>query len=151
MTNKSLSQQLCEACGIEPIKLYGCEFKNLSEYGIGWGVDVCPAAEDESIKCEQCEHSKVAEFLYPDFENNNNNFVKLLEIVSKKSSVSFCHNGTYYGCSIHYFYKDIFEAVEGTLQRNFLNTLLVQDLRNPCKPKLLEQIKQAIKNGQWEV
>lgn len=151
MTNKSLSQQLCEACGIEPIKLYGCEFKNLSEYGITWGVDVCPAAEDESIKCEQCKHSKVADFLYPDFENNNNNFVKLLEIVSKKSSVSFCHNGTYYGCSIHYFYKDIFEAVEGTLQHNFLNTLLVQDLRNPCKPKLLEQIKQAIKNEQWEI
>ena len=89
--------------------------------------------------------------IYPDFENNNNNFVKLLEIVSKKTSVSFCHNGTYYGCSIHYFFDHIFEAVEGTLQHNFLNTLLVQDLRNPCKPKLLEQIKQAIKNEQWEV
>lgn len=89
--------------------------------------------------------------IYPDFENNNNNFVKLLEIVSKKASVSFCHNGTYYGCSIHYFYKDIFEAVEGTFQHSFLNTLLVQDLRNPCKPSLLEQIKQAIREADWEV
>lgn len=88
--------------------------------------------------------------LLPDFENNNNNFVKLLEIVSKKASVSFCHNGTYYGCSIHYFFKDIFEAVEGTLQHSFLNTLLVQDLRNPCKPSLLEQIKQAIREADWE-
>lgn len=110
MTNKSLSEQIFEACGV-----------NTNKYA------------------------------YPDFENNNNNFVKLLEIVSKKASVSFCHNGTYYGCSIHYFFKDIFEAVEGTLQHSFLNTLLVQDLRNPCKPKLLEQIKQAIREADWEV
>lgn len=48
------------------------------------------------------------------------------------------------------FFKDIFEAVEGTLQHSFLNTLLVQDLRNPCKPSLLEQIKQAIREADWE-
>lgn len=117
MTNKSLSQQLCKFCGIEPQII---EDYDSNEYGV-----------------------------YPDFENNNN-FVKLLEIVTTKASVSFYHNGTYYGCLIHYFFKDIFEAVEGTLQHSFLNTLLVQDLRNPCKPKLLEQIKQDIKKEQWE-
>lgn len=119
MTNKTLSEQICEVCGIEPLK-------DETAYFIG----------------------NVGKL--PNFENNNNNFVKLLEIVSKKASVSFCHNGTYYGCSIHYFFKDIFEAVEGTLQHNFLNTLLVQDLRNPCKPSLLEQIKQAIRKADWE-
>ena len=119
MRNKSLSQQICEVCGIKPGIIQDYELNDIE--------------------------------IYPDFENNTNNFMKLLEIVSKKASVSFCHNGSYYGCSIHYFFKDIFEAVEGTLQHNFLNTLLVQDLRNLCKPKLLEQIKQAIKNEQWEV
>lgn len=123
MTDKSLSEQICEVCGIEPIK------------------DYIPT------NCATVQQINI----YPDFENNNNNFVKLLEIVSKKASVSFCHNGTYYGCSIHYFFKDIFEAVEGTLQHNFLNTLLVQDLRNPCKPRLLEQIKQDIRQADWEV
>lgn len=118
MTNKTLSEQICEVCGIKPEIIQDYELNDIE--------------------------------IYPDFENNNNNFVKLLEIVSKKASVSFCHNGTYYGCSIHYFFKDIFEAVEGTLQHNFLNTLLVQDLRNPCKPKLLEQIKQAIRQTVWE-
>lgn len=127
MTN--LSKELCEVCGIEP-KL-PCKRCGASKFALGQCAEV---------KCKA---------VYPDFENNNNNFVKLLEIVSKKASVSFCHNGTYYGCSIHYFFKDIFEAVEGTLQHNFLNTLLVQDLRNPCKPKLLEQLKQAIKETEW--
>lgn len=158
MTNKSLSQQLCEACGIKP--KYKC--KNVPCLNFMADSGIC-ILKDGFTKCnpEICEDDytpdtnhrnwKEAEAVYPDFENNNNNFAKLLEIVSKKSSVSFCHNGTYYGCSIHYFFKDIFEAVEGTLQHNFLNTLLVQDLRNPCKPKLLEQIKQSIKNEQWEV
>ena len=86
--------------------------------------------------------------IYPDFEQAEN-FVKLLEIVSKKSGVSFCHNGTYFGCSIHYFIADIFEADIGTIPHNFLNTLLKQHLRNPCKPKLLEQLKQAIRAEEW--
>lgn len=87
--------------------------------------------------------------VYPDFEQPTN-FVKLLEIVSKKSSVSFCHNGTYFGCSIHYFISDIFEADIGTIPHNFLNALLKQHLRNPCKPKLLEQLKQAIRAEEWK-
>lgn len=87
--------------------------------------------------------------IYPNFEQPEN-FVKLLEIVSKKSSVSFCHNGTYFGCSIHYFIADIFEADTGTIPHNLLNTLLKQHLRNPCKPKLLEQLKQSIREAEWD-
>lgn len=45
MTNKSLSQQICEACGIKPEII---EDYDSNEYEI-----------------------------YPDFENNNNNFMKL--------------------------------------------------------------------------
>ena len=93
--------------------------------------------------CELCGIEKTVDFTKPE------NFVRLLEIVSRRSSVSFCHNGSYFGCSIHYYFKDIFEANEGTIQHNFLNTLLKQDLRNPCKPKLLEQLKQAIREAEW--
>ena len=132
MTNKSLSQKLCEACGIEPIKLYGCEFKNLSEYGIEWGVDVCPAAEDESIKCEQCKHSKVADFLYPDFENNNNNKIKLLEIISKYSPVLV-------------FLQSVF-PIENAI-KYCLSTL--NDTRYTYYSR--KKLNQAIKNEQWEI
>lgn len=52
---------------------------------------------------------------------------------------------------IHYFIADIFEADIGTIPHNFLNTLLKQHLRNPCKPKLLEQLKQAIRETDWKV
>lgn len=132
MTNKSLSQQLCEVCGIEPIKLYGCEFKNLSEYGISWGVDVCPAAEDESIKCEQCKHSKVAGFLYPDFENNDSNKIKLLEIISKYSPVLV-------------FLHSVF-PIESAI-KYCLSTL--NDTRYTYYSR--KKLNQAIKNEQWEV
>lgn len=140
--DKTLSQQICEICGIEERKKLVIGFDKL-DITLPIFKTVKQTSNEPYIRV-------VKEHCLPDFENNNNNFVKLLEIVSKKASVSFCHNGTYYGCSIHYFFKDIFEAVEGTLQHSFLNTLLVQDLRNPCKPKLLEQIKQAIREVDWE-
>lgn len=117
MTNKDLSRELCEICGIEAKII---EDYDGNEYEI-----------------------------FPDFTQPEN-FVKLLEIVSKKASVSFWHNGSYFGCSIHYGLKDIFEADDGNIQHNFLNTLLIQDLRNPCRPKLLESIKQAIKSEVWK-
>lgn len=123
MTN--LSKELCEICGIEPKWI-----KYETETTDG---------------CINLGSKKV----YPDFEQLEN-FVKLLEIVSKKSGVSFCHNGTYFGCSIHYFIADIFEANIGTIPHNFLNTLLKQHLRNPCKPKLLEQLKETIRAEEWK-
>ena len=121
MTN--LSKELCEICGLKY-----CKEKVVINNGQTPNVDIKP--------------------FYLDFEQPEN-FVKLLEIISKKSSVSFCHNGTYFGCSIHYFCTEVFEADIGTIPHNFLNTLLKQHLRNPCKPKLLEQLKQAIRETEW--
>lgn len=123
---KTLSEQLCEIVGITPKRVE----KRCSE---------C------EMNMEECGCYDCFKDIYPDFEQPEN-FVKLLEIVNNKASVSFCHNGSYFGCSIHYFFENIFEANEGTIQHNFLNTLLKQDLRNPCKPKLLEQIKQSIRD-----
>lgn len=127
MTN--ISKELCEICGIEPKK-------------------VEKRCKECNLNMEECGCFDCYKEIYPDFEQPEN-FVKLLEIVSRRSSVSFCHNGSYFGCSIHYYFKDIFEADKGNIQHNFLNTLLKQDLRNPCKPKLLEQIKQSIREAEW--
>lgn len=122
---KKLSKQLCDICDI-PFERH---------------IDNYRVVDNDGDLCEQ--YVEILDFGQPE------NFVKLLEIVSRRSSVSFCHNGSYFGCSIHYYFKDIFEANEGSIQHNFLNTLLKQDLKNPCKPKLLEQIKQTIKEQEW--
>lgn len=143
MTNKSLSQQLCEACGIEPIKLYGCEFKNLSEYGIEWGTDVRPAVEDESIKCEQCEHSKVADFLYPDFENNNNNFVKLMEL-----EIPYKNNKTITLFNISEYY--VVQYMPRT-KIDYLICLLTFLTNSDNNKSKMTKVKEIIKQAVWEV
>ena len=140
---KELSKQLCELCGIEPkirylVKIAGTEYKISKESVLKYsGI-----FKDTCIKIRKVTKD------YPDFTKPEN-FVRLLEIVSRRSSVSFCHNGSYFGCSIHYYFNEIFEADIGNIQYNFLNTLLKQDLRNPCKPKLLEQLKQSIREAEW--
>ena len=127
MTN--LSKELCEICGIEPKR-------------------VEKRCKECNLIMEECGCFDCYKEVYPDFEQPEN-FVKLLEIVSKKSSVSFCHNGIYFACDIHYFCTEVFEADKGSIPHNFLNTLLKQHLRNPCKPKLLEQLKQTIRETEW--
>ena len=122
---KKLSKTLCELCNI-PFERH---------------IDNCRVVDNDGDLCEQ--YVEILDF------GQAENFVKLLEIVSKKSSVSFCHNGIYWGCSIHYFCTEVFEADKGTIPHNFLNTLLKQHLRNPCKPKLLELLKQSIREAEW--
>ncbi len=89
--------------------------------------------------------------LYPDFSEPEN-FVELLEIISEKATVLFSHNGVYFGCSIHYGFDAIFEAVKGSLAKNFLNTLIRQHYSNSYYPKLLdlEPIKQSIREAEWK-
>lgn len=48
MTDKSLSEQICEVCGIEPEIIQDYELNDIE--------------------------------IYPDFEDNNNNFIKLFEL-----------------------------------------------------------------------
>ena len=100
MTNKSLSQQLCEACGIEPEII---EDYDSNEY----------------------------EF-YPDFENNSNNKIKLLEIISKYSPNLV-------------FLQNVF-PIENTI-KYCLSTL--NDTRYTYYSR--KKLNQAIKNEQWEV
>lgn len=141
MTNKDLSRELCEICGIKP--MYRLEDIN-ALYNEDMYNEFCEMRLNKGLLIPTGTKA-----IFPDFTQPEN-FVKLLEIVSKKAGVTFWHNGSYFGCSIHYGFKDIFEADEGNIQHNFLNTLLIQDLRNPCRPNLLESIKQAIKSEVWK-
>lgn len=153
MTTKNLSRELCEICGIEA-KQFTKDFKT-REKAASFGRKITGIPKFRGNKFDIGSYTdnqsiyQVRWKEFPDFTQPEN-FVKLLEIVSKKASISFCHNGSYFGCSIHYSFKDIFEADMGTIQHNFLNTLLKQDLRNPCRPTLLECIKEAIKSEDWK-
>lgn len=100
MTNKSLSQQLCEVCGIEP--KYKC--KNVPCLNFMADSGIC-TLKDGFTKCnpEICEDDytpdtnhrnwKEADAVYPDFENNN--FSKLFKLITTAEGFSFS-TGLYY-------------------------------------------------------
>lgn len=141
MATNNLSRELCEICGIKPMY----RLKDINALYNEYNYDeFCEMRLNKGLLIPTGTKAVFPDFTQPE------NFVKLLEIVSKKAGISFCHNGSYFGCSIHYSFKDIFEADMGTIQHNFLNTLLKQDLRNPCRPTLLECIKEAIKSEDWK-
>ena len=111
MTNKSLSQRLCEACGIEPEII---EDYDSNEY----------------------------EF-YPDFENNNNNFVKLMEL-----EIPYKNNKTITLFNISEYY------VVQYMPRNkidFLICLLTFLTNSDNNKSKMAKIKAIIKQTDWEV
>ena len=59
-------EQLMKAAGVKPVILTDCSFINIKK-GYEIGTDCCPACEDERLKCEDCEHSKLTKRLYPAF------------------------------------------------------------------------------------
>ena len=65
MTNTE--EQFYKTFEIEPTMLCGCEFKNLYDYRIAYGSDVCIYAEveDEKEHCSTCRLAKQIHPLYP--------------------------------------------------------------------------------------
>lgn len=106
MTNKSLSQQICEVCGIDPQIIEDYELNDIE--------------------------------LYPDFENNNNNFINLLELFHKNN---FYINDISINCVIE---KETFVIY-------FLKYLIKVLTDETISEKVKDVLKQAIKNNQWEV
>lgn len=140
---KELSKKLCELCGIEPkiryhVKIAGTVYK-ISKDNV---LKHSGIFKNAGIKVGKVTKN------YPDFTKPEN-FVKLLEIVSRIADVSFCPGNDYFRCIISYAYYGCSSVDKYTIQRSFLNNLLKQNLRNPCKPNFLEQIKQAIREAQW--
>ena len=59
-------KELMQAAGVVPVHLTDCSFINI-RIGYDVGTDCCPAVEDERLKCEDCEHSKETQLIYPAF------------------------------------------------------------------------------------
>lgn len=80
-------EQLMKAAGVEPVILTDCSFINIKK-GYDVGTDCCPACEDERLKCEDCEHSKETQLIYPAFTPEKQiELIKL--IVNTKKNESF--------------------------------------------------------------
>ena len=75
MTN--IEQQFFKVFGIEPIMLCDCEFKNLYDYRIEYGQDVCIHTESKAKNpCLKCKLAKQTHPLYPEITAE-----KLLELI----------------------------------------------------------------------
>ena len=121
MTNKSLSQQICEVCGIEPQIIEDYELNDIE--------------------------------LYPDFENNNNNFVKLLNTHTDyfiKENNKIPSKPIWWiinkDAQIHNQLSPY--SIEICLIRLLL---ILKNENNEYTEEEIKKIKQAIKNEQWEV
>lgn len=178
MTEKSLSQQLCEACGIEP--------KYLVKYTyFGQQENIYETLEEAKQEKEMLKGE--IEEAYPDFENNNNNKFKLIDLLIENDHfitlskdyyaigngdndfVDDCYNeyfeveGDSFLEALHnYLIRWIkqstsFRKEDGTMSE-YIDTSHTLE-REDCYYsrgfdeylKDIERIKQAIKNEQWEV
>lgn len=115
--SNDLSKQLCELCGIEP--------------------------ERDCINCPHpcetaCNNCSYGELVYPDFENNNNNFVKLFELKIVKD-VSIAE--LLFKLNIANYSKEIF------LNNLFYILKPDSNIENNTK----DIIKQFIREAKWEV
>lgn len=105
MTDKSLSEQICEVCGIEPLK-------DETAYFIG----------------------NVGKL--PNFENNSNNFVKLLNLDFSPRFKSLLH-----------YITSIFFSTNSTKD---LLVQILHELKFDSQSDTVKQIKQAIRQADWE-
>ena len=111
MTDKSLSEQICEVCGIKPEII-------------------------EDYDNNQYE-------LYPDFENNNDNFIKLMELeIPHKNNKTI----TLFNISEYYVTQYIPRTKIDYLI--CLLTFLIDSDNNKSK---MSKIKEIIRQATWEV
>ncbi len=125
---KTLSQQICELCGIKPrrVKPLLCEIK-------GYKHLTCEFCVEEAGKC------KTEKKVYPDFENPEN-FVRLLELETEPNQATvWCLVNT----QARHFYKHT------TYSRKTFLSLLKVILENDPKTtsdEQIELIKQSIRD-----
>lgn len=105
---KTLSEHICEECGVKPLFL--CKIHS-------------------ETKCET---------VYPDFENNSNNFVKLFNLkIDGYEHVTVAYIVSFKMMEdSEKFLKDLLDILQGNY---------------PIKNELVKQMKQAIRNEQWKI
>lgn len=120
---KTLSEQICEECGVKPLFL--CKIHS-------------------ETKCET---------VYPDFENSNNNFVQLQEFFADWGMGYTCQligiDPNRIEISFLWDKNTRFKTIAKTFKTAFLQYVL--QLLELEKEEGEEVLKQAIKNEQWEV
>lgn len=95
-----LEKQFFECFGIEPKMLCDCEYKNLYDYRIEYGQDVCIHSEDEK-NCQDCELAKQIHPLYPEITDR-----KLLELFAIDNVTTYEELKIYILCRIIYNYEN---------------------------------------------
>ena len=79
-----IEEEFYKTFGIEPIILCDCEFKNLYDYSIAYGSDVCIHAEDEGKgHCKKCKLAKQTHPLYPEITDRI--LLELLALINNKT------------------------------------------------------------------
>ena len=127
MTKKTLSQKICEECGIKKkrVELYNCK-------GCKYLIN---------NECERGDNpcKPPYKYIYPDFENNNNNFVKLLELKILT------------GCTLWGFLslKGVYMSQKETVLKTIY--LILSNKIKFLDDNSREQIKQSIRKADWEV
>ena len=71
-----LEKQFFETFGIEPKMLCDCEFKNLYDFRIEYGQDVCIHMDEGENPCQKCELAAQKHPLYPEITDR-----RLLELI----------------------------------------------------------------------
>ena len=146
MTNKTLSQRLCEVCGFKPYYGIYVNFGDLdNNYKLVTNKRKYRLIADCRYIVDNEDELKNLEPKYlPDFENNNDNFVKLGELKIKTTKK----------------YHTLFEML--SLECNFVNKkdfldFLVDHINDKKYYSgsyiftFRDIIKKSIKNEQWEV
>ena len=83
MTN--IEQEFFKTFGLEPIMLCDCEFKNLYDYRIEYGQDVCIHIESKAKNpCLKCKLAKQVHPLYPEITDRV--LLELICILSRKDN-----------------------------------------------------------------
>ena len=90
-------EELMKAAGVVPVHLTDCSFINIRK-GYDVGTDCCPAVEDERLKCEDCEHSKETQLIYPVFTPEKQ--LELIKLILKADNVD----------SFSQYYSEILKA-----------------------------------------
>lgn len=137
MTNKTFSEQICEICRVVTTS---CKY---AKYGYEGEEEIWYLCKKNNKECWTYPHKDLTgckdfELGNVDFENNNNNFVKLLEVLYKEIGL--------------YDLFFITDNNRGQLKSDILKTI-VELLSNKLgyKIPLITKIKKIIRETDWEI
>ena len=101
-------REFFETFDIKPIMLCNCEFKNLYDYHLEYGQDVC-IHMDEDNPCESCELAKQDYPLYPEINSK-----KLLELL----------------CMHNNYCRDVLIPTDFTTAKEYILNKIVSNYKN---------------------